>query len=72
MSLRISTVTFGLPPRDRDRQRQYRRNPARCQPTTVSGFTTISTSAQLAQTRRRVIQNRRSKGLKRGPAAASS
>src|SRR3977135_13190 len=36
---RISSGTFGLPPRDRDFQRQNKRNPARCQPMTVTGFT---------------------------------
>jgi len=32
----------------RDRQRQNSRNPTRCQPTTVSGFTITSTSVQRA------------------------
>jgi len=66
MSARISTANFSLPPRDRDRRRQYSRKPTRCQPTTVSGFTTIRTSAHLDQTRRRVVQNSRSTGFKRG------
>lgn len=33
---RISLVIFGLAPRGRERHRQYKRKPARCQPTTVS------------------------------------
>ena len=36
---RISSGTFGLPPQDRDFQRQNKRKPARCQPITLSGFT---------------------------------
>jgi hypothetical protein len=42
-----------------------RRNPARCQPTTVSGFTTIRTSVHRDQTRRNVVENNRSHGFKR-------
>ncbi|MGZ9151570.1 MAG: hypothetical protein ACXW4C_12045, partial [Nitrospira sp.] len=37
--VRSSAETFGLPTRLRDRQRQYARNPARCQRMTVSGLT---------------------------------
>jgi len=36
---RISSGTVGRPPRRLDFQRQYNRNPARCQRTTVSGLT---------------------------------
>ena len=39
MSLRSSAETFGLPTQLRDRQRQYDRNPARCQRMIVSGLT---------------------------------
>jgi hypothetical protein len=39
MSVRNSAETFGLPTRLRDRQRQYARNPARCQRMIVSGLT---------------------------------
>jgi hypothetical protein len=42
------------------------RNPARCQLTTVSGFTMTSTRAHLDHRRRRFIQNRRSHGLNLG------
>src|ERR1700694_5421667 len=38
MSVRSSAETFGLPTRLRDRQRQYARNPARCQRMMVSGL----------------------------------
>ena len=36
---RISSGTFGLPPRRRDFHRQNKRKPARCQRMTVSGLT---------------------------------
>src|SRR6266508_859766 len=36
---RSSLVIFGLPGWRRERQRQYQRKPARCQATTVPGFT---------------------------------
>ena len=39
MSVRSSAETFGLPIWLRDRQRQYARNPARCQRMIVSGLT---------------------------------
>jgi hypothetical protein len=41
---RISSSTFGLPPRRLDFQRQNDRNPARCQRITVSGRTMASAS----------------------------
>ena len=44
MSVRSSAETFGLPTRLRDRQRQYARNPARCQRMMVSGLTIATTS----------------------------
>src|SRR5258708_5330622 len=42
ISRRISTATVGRPERGRDFQRQYDLNPARCQRTTVAGFTIVS------------------------------
>ena len=39
MSVRSSGETFSLPTRLRDRQRQFARNPARCQRMMVSGLT---------------------------------
>jgi len=39
MSLRSSAETLGLPTRLREHQRQYARNPARCQRMIVSGLT---------------------------------
>src|ERR1700693_4007949 len=44
ISARSSAETFGLPTRLRDRQRQYVRNPARCQRMMVSGRTIATTS----------------------------
>ena len=45
INLRYSSGTLGLPPRRLDFQRQNDRNPARCQPTSVSGRTMVSASA---------------------------
>ncbi len=44
MSLRRSTEILGLPTRLHDRQRQYARNPERCQRMIVSGLTIASAS----------------------------
>jgi hypothetical protein len=44
MSVCNSAETFGLPTRLRDRQRQYARNPARCQRMMVSGLTIATAS----------------------------
>ena len=67
MSSWISAVILALPGAGpRDRQRQYNRNPARCQLTTVSGFTIKSTSAQRDQTLRNAVQNNRSIRLSLG------
>jgi hypothetical protein len=41
ISRRISSATFGLPPRGRDFHRQNKRKPARCQRMTVSGLTQV-------------------------------
>jgi hypothetical protein len=49
-----------------DFQRQYRRKPARCQPTTVSGFTITKASCQRGHVLRRTVQNSRSIALNRG------
>lgn len=57
---RISGVIGGRLRHLRDFQRQYQRKPAGCQPTTVSGLTTISTLFQLDQNCRSSIQNNRS------------
>jgi glycogen debranching enzyme len=67
MSSWISAVMVALPGAGpRDRQRQYNRNPARCQPITVSGFTISSTSAQRDHTLRNAVQNNRSIRLSLG------
>src|SRR5690349_20749773 len=47
---------MGRPPRGRERQRQYSRKPARCQPTTVAGCTIRRALAQRDQKRRSVVQ----------------
>jgi hypothetical protein len=44
ISLPISNGTVGRPPRAFDFQRQYKRKPARCHLTTVSGLTIASAS----------------------------
>src|SRR5438445_12759130 len=56
MRLRNSASIFGRTPRGRDRQRQYRRKPARCHPMTVSGLTITRTSDHRGHTRRKVVQ----------------
>jgi hypothetical protein len=66
MRFRTSTLTFGRPPRGRDRHRQYRRKPARCQPTTVSGFTIAKTLDQLGHRCRKAVQKNRSQRFKAG------
>src|SRR5262252_240655 len=66
MRLRSSEVMVGRSARRREGKRQYQRNPARCQPTTVSGFTTTTTLAHFDHQRRRPSQNRRSHGLNWG------
>jgi hypothetical protein len=60
MSWRSSELTPGLPAARRESQRQYSRKPARCQPTTVSGFTMTSTSAHCDYICRSVAQYSRS------------
>jgi len=59
-----TSLSAGL--RERDFHRQKRRNPARCQQTTVYGLTTTSTSAQRDQNRERTSQNVRSLLRRRG------
>ena len=64
---RTSASIFGLPMLlGRDRNRQKRRKPARCQATTVSGLTTIRAWLHKGQNGRRRIQNARSCLLRRG------
>lgn len=67
MRARISSFTFGRSTVGRDRQRQYRRKPARRHPITVSGFTMNRTSDHRGQMLLRVVQNRRSRRLGEGP-----
>jgi hypothetical protein len=45
-----SSVIFGRPPIGRERHRQERRKPVRCQPITVSGFTMTRTSLPVGPT----------------------
>ncbi len=66
MRARISSLTSGRPRRRRDSQRQYRRNPVRCHPITVSGLTITRTSDHPVHKLRRVVQNRRSRPFSRG------
>src|ERR1700726_2483361 len=63
-SRRISTATVGRPERGRDFQRQYDLNPARCQRTTVSGFTIVSAWRVLGAKRDSPTKIRRSMALK--------
>src|SRR5262252_9765585 len=51
ISRRISNGTVGRPRRRRDFQRQYDLKPARCQRTTVSGFTIVSALTALGAKR---------------------
>ena len=67
MRVRNSWLTLGRPPRGRDRQRPYRRKPARCHPTTVLGFTIARTSDHLGQRCRKAVQKKRSQRLSTGP-----
>src|ERR1700730_14990938 len=60
ISRRISTATVGRPERGRDFQRQYDLNPARCQRTTVSGFTIVSALRVLGAKRDSPTKIRRS------------
>jgi hypothetical protein len=62
-SRRISTATVGRPERGHDFQRQYDLNPARCQRTTVSGFTIVSASRVLGAKRDSPTKIRRSMAL---------
>jgi len=66
ISARVSALTFGLPPDGRDFHFQNRRKPARCQRTTVSGFTITSTSDHRGQTCFTAVQNKRSKPCSAG------
>src|SRR6201998_3038166 len=64
MSVRSSAETFGLQTRLRDRQRQYARNPARCQRMTVSGRT-IATTARRDRNQRQSQTNTKRSVLSR-------
>ena len=66
MRVRTSSLSLGRPPRGRDRQRQYRRKPDRCQPTTVSGFTMTRTSDHRGHMCRRAVQKKRSRRFSKG------
>ena len=74
MSRRRSGSMRGRPGRLRDFQRQYRRKPWRCHPTTVAGETISSASFQPAQHQDIQTQNRRSHGrsLAEAPTVAGS
>src|ERR1017187_8585660 len=65
---RSSWVNGFLPPirRVRESQRQYSRNPTRCQRTTVSGETRINDLFQPVQNFRKTTQNTLSTKLSRG------
>ena len=52
INARTSGLSGGRPPRERDFQRQKRRQPCRCQRTTVSGVTQLRCSRQPVQKRR--------------------
>src|SRR6516165_4739358 len=65
MSSRISLLT-GFRPVRRERQRQYLRNPARCQRTTVSGVTRTRVFFHCDQTLLIPIQNSLSNGASIG------
>src|ERR1700721_4128674 len=64
ISRRISTATVGRPERGRAFQRQYDLNPARCQRTTVSGFTIVSALRVLGAKRDTPTKIGRSMALK--------
>jgi hypothetical protein len=55
LSVQFSAVVFGRPAGAPDYHLQKSRNPARCQPTTVSGLTATKTSTHRDQTQRRII-----------------
>jgi len=59
ISSRNSLLTHFLPARTRRREShaQYRLNPARCQRTTVSGWTMINARFHAGQSRRKITQN---------------
>ena len=50
----------------RERKRQYRRSPARCQRTTVSGLTMMSASVHRSQREHNATQKSRSQRLRPG------
>ena len=60
ISARSSPSIFGRPPRERDFHRQYRRKPARCQRTRVSGRTIVMALRTDGNHRYSVTKNKRS------------
>ena len=60
ISARRSVSIWGRPPTERDFQRQYRRNPARCHRTSVSGWTIVRTCRIDGNHRYSWIKNQRS------------
>jgi hypothetical protein len=60
ISLRISGVTVGRPPRRRDFHCQYDLNPVRCHLMTVSGFTTAKASSTFGAKRYKPANTRQS------------
>jgi hypothetical protein len=61
INARSSASTCGRPPNERDFQRQYRRKPARCQRTSVSGRMTAMTFRTDGNHRYSWIKNMRSR-----------
>src|SRR6266446_285865 len=66
MSLRSSAETLGLPTGLRDLQRQYARNPVRCQRTTVAGLTIAIAARSEGNQRYSQTKSSRSVLLRRG------
>src|SRR5450631_1639862 len=60
ISARRSVSICGLPPLERDFQRQYQRKPARCHRTSVSGWTIVRTFKIDGNQRYSWIKNQRS------------
>src|SRR5262249_18490820 len=65
ISARSSVSICGRPPNERDFQRQYRRKPARCQRTSVSGRMTVITFSTDGNHRYSWIKNKRSPLVRR-------
>ena len=65
ISARRSTAICGRPPRERDFQRQYRRKPARCHRTRVSGRTIVMALRIAGNHRYSRMKNERSPSVSR-------